>query len=293
MSRLASDAGLETLGFVSWRSVVGLLGMVVILGIGIWSGFAALPARGSVTRRQWRLLALTGVVNMLTNAAVFAAYNTTAVAIVVIILYSYPALVTIGANRLWGERIDRGRALALLLASAGLVLVVLGPMLGGEGVRVDPVGLVLAATAAIGQAAYTLLAARGFPSVPSLLSATLVLAVVVVCNVVFTIAVGAGAQLKAPVADPSLWWWVLLAGLVGAAVPGIALMMGIRSVGPSRAAILMMLEPVTAVLLAGIFLGEAPSAIQVVGGAMVVIAGAILQLPARSPDAPMRGATAG
>lgn len=266
--------------------------MVAILGIGIWSNHAALPARGTVTRRQWRLLALTGVVNALTNAAVFAAYNSTAVAVVVIILYSYPAIVTIGANRLWGERIDRGRALALLLASAGLVLVVLGPMLGGEGVRVDGLGLVLAATAAIGQALYTLLAARGFPAVPSLLSATLVLAVVVVCNVVFTIAVGAGAQLKAPVADPSLWWWVLLAGLVGAAVPGIALMMGIRSVGPSRAAILMMLEPVTAVLLAGIFLGEAPSAIQVAGGAMVVVAGAILQLPARAPDAPMRGAPA-
>ncbi len=263
--------------------------MALVLVLGIRAGWSVLPARGAVTARQWRLLVITGVVNMVTNAAVFAAYNTTAVAIVVIILYSYPALVTLGANRLWGESIDRVRAAALGLASLGLLLVVVAPMLGDSGVRLDVLGLLLAAAAAIGQALYTLLAARGFPAVPSVLSATAIMGVVVVCNVAFTILVGAGAQLRAPVADPSLWWWVLLAGLVGAALPGIALLMGIRSVGPSRAAILMMLEPVTAVLLAGLFLGEEPSAVQVLGGGMVVVAGAILQLPSRRPDAPLRG----
>lgn len=154
----------------------------------------------------------------------------------------------------------------------------------------DPLGLVLAAGAAILQAAYTLLAARGFPAIPSLLGSTLILAIVVVGNVAVTLLLGAGAQLAAPLADPALVTWVLLAGIVGAAVPGVALMMGIRRLGPSSAAILMMLEPVVAVLLAAVFLAEQPSPLQVAGGVMVVAAGAVLQRPTRRPALPTRRA---
>lgn len=280
------------MGFVTWRSIAGMAALAGLLGAGLAMGRAAMPRPGSVTARQRRLLLITGVVNMLTNVAVFAAYATSAVAVVVIILYSYPALVALGANRLWGEPIDRTRGAALMVASAGLVLVVLVPVLGGD-VQVAPLGIILAASAAVLQAVYTLLAARGFPAIPSLLGSTLVLVVVVIGNLVVTGLLGATAQLKAPVEDPSLWVWVLVAGVIGAAVPGVTLMMGIRSVGPSRAAILMMLEPVVAVALAGLVLGEQPSPLQLVGGAMVVGAGVILQLPSRTPDAPLRGATSG
>ncbi|MFN8622879.1 MAG: DMT family transporter [Chloroflexota bacterium] len=292
IARLAADAGLGTLGFVTWRSVAGFATLALVLVVGLPLGRVALPRPGSVTARQRRLIVITGIVNMLTNVFIFAAYGTTAVAIVVIVLYSYPALVAIGANRLWGEPIDRTRGGALILASAGLILVVLGPVLGGSGIQVAPLGLVLAAGGAVLQAIYTLMAARGFPAIPSFLGATLILGVVVVGNVVVTLLVGAGAQLQAPLDTPGLWSWVLLAGVIGAAVPGVALMMGIRSVGPSRAAILMMLEPVTAVVAAAIFLGESPSAIQVVGGLMVVVAGVILQLPQRRPDVRPRGSVA-
>ena len=173
------------------------------------------------------------------------------------------------------------------------MLVVLAPILGGSGIKVEPLGLLLAAAAAILQATYTLLAARGFPAIPSLLGSTLILAIVVAGNIVVTLLLGAGVQLAAPLDDPDLWSWVLLAGVLGAAVPGVALMMGIRAVGPSRAAILMMLEPVVAVLLAGVFLAEQPSPLQIVGGAMVVTAGVILQLPARRPDVSRRGVAGG
>lgn len=281
VSRLAADAGLDTLGFVSWRSMAGLVTLSLFLGAALALGRAALPRPGAVTGRQRWTLLITGIVNMLTNVAIFAAFGTSAVAVVVIILYSYPAIVTIGANRLWGEPIDRARGLALVLASAGLALVVLAPVLGGTAVRMEPLGLLLAAASAVLQATYTLLAARGFPAIPSLVGSTLILLIVVVGNIVVTLALGGASQLAAPLVDPSLLGWVLLAGVLGAAIPGVAQMMGIRRLGPSRAAILMMLEPVVAVLLAAIFLAEQPSPLQLVGGLLVVVAGVILQLPAR------------
>ena len=281
MSRLAEDAGLDTLAFVTWRSIAGAVTLGIVLGAGVAMGRVALPRASTVSRRERLTLLVAGIVNMLTNVVIFSAFARTSVALVVIILYSYPALVTIGANRLWGEPIDRSRGLALLLASAGLVLVVAAPILGGSGVEVDPLGLLLAATGATLQAIFTLLAARGFPAIPSLLGSTLILAIVVVGNVVVTVLLGATSQLVEPIGDPSLMVWVVVAGVVGAAIPGVALLMGIRRLGPSRAAILMMLEPVVAVLLAGVFLAEQPSPLQLLGGVMVIAAGVILQIPGR------------
>jgi drug/metabolite transporter (DMT)-like permease len=58
-------------------------------------------------------------------------------------------------------------------------------------------------------------------------------------------------------------------------------------IGPSRAAIMMTVEPLVGVALAAMFLGERPSIIQLIGGAAVLVAAAILQVaPRTAPDTP-------
>ena len=86
MSRLAADAGLETLAFVTWRSVAGTLALGALLGAGLALGRATMPRPGSVSGRQRWLLVLTGIVNMLTNVAIFAAFGSSAVAVVAHVL---------------------------------------------------------------------------------------------------------------------------------------------------------------------------------------------------------------
>ena len=61
---------------------------------------------------------------------------------------------------------------------------------------------------------------------------------------------------------------VVLAGLIGAGIPTLCFITGIRLLGASRAAILATLEPVVGVALAAWLLGEQPAPIQLVGGAL-------------------------
>jgi drug/metabolite transporter (DMT)-like permease len=115
---------------------------------------------------------------------------------------------------------------------------------------------------------------------PILSSALLILvsAIVYVGIAAVTSQFGTLAQ---PFADPSLWPYILLGGVVGAALPSVANLTGILIIGAARTAIRMMLEAVVGVVLAVLFLGEHPAPFRVIGGAAVLAAGAVLQLPRR------------
>src|SRR5207245_3404907 len=76
-------------------------------------------------------------------------------------------------------------------------------------------------------------------------------------------------------------WPVLFAGVIGAGVPTLCFITGIRLLGAPRAAILATLEPVVGVGLAALLLREEPAVLQIVGGLLIIGAGVLLQL--RSP----------
>ena len=78
---------------------------------------------------------------------------------------------------------------------------------------------------------------------------------------------------------------VLFAGTIGAGVPTLAFIMGIRRLGPPRAAILATLEPVVGVALAAAILAEVPTSLQVLGGILVIAGGVLSQLGGRGASA--------
>ena len=71
---------------------------------------------------------------------------------------------------------------------------------------------------------------------------------------------------------------VLLAGLIGAAIPTLCFITGIRLLGAPRAAILATLEPVVGVALAAWLLNEQPSPLQLAGGVLILVAAVLLQV---------------
>jgi len=62
----------------------------------------------------------------------------------------------------------------------------------------------------------------------------------------------------------------------------VAYISGIRRLGAPRAAILANFEPVVGVLLAALLLGERTTAAQLLGGALIIAAGVVLQLRPRA-----------
>jgi drug/metabolite transporter (DMT)-like permease len=90
--------------------------------------------------------------------------------------------------------------------------------------------------------------------------------------------VGSLDALAQPLASSDAIAPVVLAGVIGAGIPTLAFIIGVRRLGPSQAAILATLEPVIGVALAAWLLAEQPAPIQVIGGGLILGAAILLQL---------------
>ncbi len=205
----------------------------------------------------------------------FAALERLDASLFSLLLYTFPVLVTVAAVALGRERASKRSALALVLASSGLVLVLAGAAAG----ELDPLGTLLALGAAVVYSAY-ILGSEGVASRvgPLLLSALLCTG----AATTLTLAGLAGGDLAPGRVSALGYLW--LAGLaVVSTVGAIALFFaGLRRVGPTAASILSTLEPVVTVALAYVTFGEALSPVQLAGGALVL--SAVLAVRATSHD---------
>ena len=77
------------------------------------------------------------------------------------------------------------------------------------------------------------------------------------------------------------WLWLVAIALVSTVVAVSAFFAGLRRVGPSEASIISTFEPPVTVALAFVVLGERLTIAQLAGGALVLAAVIVLQLPSR------------
>jgi len=288
LSRGASAAGLDALPYVAWR---GLIATVALLGVSLAvgrrvGGERSFPDLRVLARDRRIALIVAALVGAMLNIAVFAAFLRTTVAVALICFYTFPAMVTLAAVPLYGDRLNAVRIGALVLSSVGLALVVLAPLAGASGVVLDPIGIGLALFGAVCQAVFVLIAGRGFKPLPTLHVSTIVVFAAFALSFPLALLVGDFEGLLRPLGQVDPWFWILAGGLIGAAIPTTAFIAGIGIIGPSRAAILMTIEPLVGVTLAALLLGEHPLPLQVVGGAGVLVAAAILQVSPRAPVPP-------
>jgi drug/metabolite transporter, DME family len=275
LSRFAGDAGVDSLTLVTWRAALGAT--VVGLFIGLRFALAGVRPRALRTlpvRDRWFMVAA-AVANMVLNLAAFIAFERITIALTLLVFYLYPAGVALASTLWFGERLDRTRWVALAVSLGGMVLVVAGAESLGD---VDPVGVALAFLAGLAQVFYVLAARHGFAHVPAPQAAALTMGGAAALYLVIGIVIGTASTLGSPLASRDALVPVLLAGIIGAGVPTLAFITGIRRLGPSQAAILATLEPVVGVGLAAWLLGERPAPIQLVGGALVLGAAVLLQV---------------
>ena len=275
LSRFAGDAGVDSLTLVTWRAALGAC--VVGLYIGLRFSFggsrprplAALPARD-----RWYLGAAI-VANTLLNLAAFIAFERITIALTLLVFYLYPAGVALASVLWFGERLDGTRWIALAVSLSGMVLVMAG---AGSLGTIDPIGIGLAFLAALAQMFYVLAARHGFAQVPGPQAATITMAGAATLYLLLGLGLGTAGALGSPLASAESIVPVVLAGVIGAGVPTLAFITGIRRLGPSKAAIVATLEPVVGVGLAALLLAEQPAPIQLAGGALILASAVLLQL---------------
>lgn len=275
LSRFAGDAGVDSLTLVTWRAAIGAVVVTAFIGLRLAAtGVRPTSLRRVPVRDRWFMLAAAGA-NMVLNLAAFIAFERITIALTLLVFYLYPAGVALLSTLWFGDRLDRLRWTALAVSLLGTALVVAGAeSLGG----VDPIGIGLAFVAALAQVFYVLAARHGFAHVPGPQAAALTMGGAATMYVVVAAATGLLATLGQPLASADALTPVLLAGVVGAGVPTLAFIVGIRRLGAPQAAILATLEPVVGVGLAAWLLAEQPTALQVVGGALILGAAVLLQL---------------
>lgn len=285
LSRWAYDRGMEPLSFVAWRAAIGALILAVVVGLA--------ASRGRPLVRLWRLgrrqqlsLALATLMALALNIAIFGAFSRVTIAIALLAFYTYPAMVAIVAIAIGREEPSRGTLLALVLALGGMAVVLAGGLDPAAGVVVDGLGVLLALGAAAAQTVFMTVSRDGYRSVPADQAMTLILLGSALGGAAAALAAGAGPGLAEPLRDPGLLPIVLAAGTLGAGIPSLIFLTGIRLIGGTRTGILMLLEPVVAVALAAILLGEALRPIQLVGAAAILVAALLLQRASGPVDSP-------
>jgi drug/metabolite transporter (DMT)-like permease len=227
-------------------------------------------------RRVLGLLALGGVGYVGQSFAYFTAAGLIPAATVGLLLYTYPALVTLLAWLLLKDPLTWPKGLAVAAAFAGCVFV-LGAAGGNH--PAAPAGLAWGLAAAAIYSLYIIVGTPLTAGVPPLLAS----AYIVTAAAGAYLAGGAlTGQLHVP-AEPSGWVWMAAIAVFCTVLAIAGFIVGLAHVGPSRAAILSTLEPVVTVLLAGLVLSEPLAWSQLAGGALILSAIVILQWRRRRP----------
>lgn len=290
---LLSAAAYATLGIfgkLSYDAGVGAMTLLTIrfgmasAAFGVLSAVRARrdPGRPRMERRVVLVALGMGAFGFAAQSGLyFAALDHIDLSLLSLLLYTYPALVTVAAVALGRELLTRGRAAALAAASGGVALVLVGA--GGSGA--DAVGVALALGAAAVYTTYILVADGVIADAPPVPFSAVIMTGAFV-------SVGSAALLGGALDlhfDAAGWGWLAALALCATVIPVVTFFAGLRRVGPSNASILSTCEPPITVVLAALVFGEHLGPLQLAGGALVLSAVVLLQSAVREdacPDAP-------
>src|SRR4051812_23673043 len=279
VSKVILGSGIDSQQLTEVRCAGALLGLTLIAA-------ATRPSSLRIRKNEVVLLAALGVGGLaLVQWSYFFAIHRVAIGIALVIQFVGPILVALWARFVYGEHVRARIWAALALALAGLVLVVEVWKAG----RPDTAGLAAAALAAVTYAAYILLAERGVRDRdPISLSAWGFLFATVFWSLLApwwnfpSGRVGADVSLLGNLASSHLPVWALMLWMVvlGTIVPFGLLVAALRHITATRAGVTAMLEPVLAIVVAWLWLGESLDLTQL-SGAAATLAGISLAQTSR------------
>lgn len=250
---------------VSLRGSVAFLTLLAILVAGDRSKLR-------VQRRDLWFFAVFGLVGVALNyVSYFEALRRTTATTAVILLYTSPVYVTLGAAAFFRERLTQAKVIALVVTFAGCFLVAGGyePRL----LALNPAGILFGLGAAVTYASYTLLskqALKKYSSWTSVLYAFGFGSLFLLCF--------AGGRLREVTALPSRAWLLILGLAWGPTLAAYALYVrALHHIEASHAGIVCMAEPAATAVLAHAILGERLAPWQLVGAVLVLAGVFILQ----------------
>jgi drug/metabolite transporter (DMT)-like permease len=264
-------------------------GAAVIVRVSLAASLLTVPAMLQL-RGRWRQLvtAAPGVAVFglgavgLAQLSFFNAVQRIPVGVALLLEYLGTVLVVVWMWARHGQRPRRLTVGGAAVAFVGLIMVL--DLAGAH--RLDPVGVLWGLCAAVGLATYFVISAGRADTVPPLVLAWAGLGVGALA-LIFLAALGA-LPIHAPLvpitlAGHAVSWIVPILGLavVAGVVPYVAGIAAARRLGARLASFVGLFEVLAAVGIAWMFLGQAPAAVQLAGGALIVTGVALIRVDER------------
>ncbi|MFJ4371592.1 DMT family transporter [Pseudomonas japonica] len=244
-----------------------------VLALGLFARLAG-PGWTPLQGRDWRRLALGGVLLAGHWVSFFIAVKVAGVAIATLGFASFPAFTVLLEGLLFRERIRANELLLVGLVSAGLVLVTPAFNLASEATG----GLLWSLLSGLLFSLLSLTNRAGSGRIPAVQAAMCQNLVVALCLMPFA------APLLSEVA-PLDWLWI---GLLGVFCTGVAHSLFVAALGVIKArtaAVVFAMEPIYGIAIAWMLFAETPTPRMLVGGALIIFAIVISSRLAASSEA--------
>jgi len=256
-ARLAYNAGAEpiTVLFLRFTIAAVVMNLIMVLGRTVYP-------RGLILLE---LILLGAICYVGESLAYFLALKMTSAGLVALLLYIYPALVTALSAIFLKEHLTRVKIVALFLALSGIALTL---RISGDG---SLLGILLGIAAAVDYAIYILLGSRILRRSGPMGSTTVI--------ITSTAGVYAGIVAIRGVTYPATstgWIAIITIALISTVLAFVTFFAGLKRIGPTSASTLSTFEPIVAVVLAAIVLGETISPFQIFGGILILAAVVLL-----------------
>ncbi|MFB6167984.1 MAG: DMT family transporter [Haloferacaceae archaeon] len=232
------------------------LATVAVCGVAAGRGWSLPSAR----RDRLATLGL-GVVYTLMTVTYFVSLRSLTAGLATVVLYTYPAMLVALSAAALDEAVTPRKAAALCLSTAGVALVAWTGTAGAE-----PVGVALALGSAACYAVYT---AGSRYVVPRATPEGVMVGVLVGTTLSMALYGVLDGGLAVPTGTDE-WSIVLGIAVVSTVAPHLLFYEGVSRLEASRVGVVSTAEPVVAVVLGGVLLGERVTAVVVAGGALVL-----------------------
>lgn len=256
-ARLAYNAGSEPITVLFLRFTIAAVVMNLIMVV----RRTAYP-RGLVLLE---LILLGAIAYVGESLAYFLALKMASAGLVTLLLYIYPALVTALSAIFLKEHLTRVKIVALFLALSGTALTL---RISGGG---SLMGILLGIAAAVDYAIYILLGSRIVKRSGPMASTTVI--------ITSTAGVYIGIVTIHGTTYPTTstgWIAIIAIALISTVLAFVTFFAGLKRIGPTTTSTLSTFEPIVAVVLATIVLGETISPIQILGGILILTAVVLL-----------------
>lgn len=254
---LTTSAGVHLLTAMVWRYVLG----AVFLGVLVQKRQIATIRK----RRILQLMLIGGVGQALITYLSLHALEYIPVGPLAFLFYTYPAWVAMVAAIRRTERLTPIRVSALVLALAGVTI-----MVGTPTESLNPIGVMLALASALLYSGYLPALEHLQEGIPALLATFLLIAGAAISFVIVALVSG---DLVVPTGT-AVWSNILLLALVSTVIAFSALIKGLAVLGPVRTAIIATVEPFFTAVLGAVVLGSRLGISTLIGG--ILIASAVL-----------------